>query len=179
MNVSSVLSDSDCATASTSVIVLQPCGNLDQTTSATFQHTLEQALRQSTKTVVVDLLQVTTMTTQGIEALQAALDVAIATGKELVIWAADSATYTALGQGQNRQQTQLSDYPEGETAPHRTEILHPGFCHFLHNRRQLTPTPSESVAKPFLKPVPSSPSLPADLYTVANWYTANPINDIA
>ncbi|MDX2216930.1 MAG: hypothetical protein SFY66_26935 [Oculatellaceae cyanobacterium bins.114] len=150
------------------LLVVQPCGHLD----LTFQTILERAIHQAVKVVVVDLIKVTHITPDAIQALQTALKLATSLSKELVVWSADAATYTALNQERDRQQvSQLSD---------RTEVMQSEFSQFLNCRRQKTTKPSLTpVASPLLRPVPTIPVLSAAPYTTANWHTAGLLSDIA
>jgi len=77
-------------------IVLRPNGCLNAMSSPVFTKALEQALELTTDTVVVDLLWVDSVETEGISTLIAGLKRASAMGKTLSLRFMDVATQAAV-----------------------------------------------------------------------------------
>jgi anti-anti-sigma regulatory factor len=86
-----------------SVIVLQPTGALDRSSSSEFHLALHQALEQAEEMVIVDLLWVERTDEAGIAALVEGRQQAETLGKFLSIQSMDRATHAALEQSWNRQ----------------------------------------------------------------------------
>ncbi|UBF26680.1 STAS domain-containing protein [Kovacikia minuta CCNUW1] len=85
------------------IIVLQPNGSLDSTSSSEFQSVLEESLEQVTEGVIVDLLWVESTDADGIAALVAGIQRATLLGKLLSFQAMDGQTRAALEVEWNRQ----------------------------------------------------------------------------
>ena len=85
------------------MIVLQPGGVLDRSSSPAFQRVLEDSLTQAAETVIVDLLWVEATDTHGILALVAGMQRAAELGKSLTLQSMDSQTRLALEAEWNRQ----------------------------------------------------------------------------
>jgi anti-anti-sigma regulatory factor len=77
-------------------VVLQPRGCLDQKQGLAFQATLEQALRQATQTVIVDLLWVEAIDRTGLQMLKAGMQLAATLGKVLSFQPANATVLTVL-----------------------------------------------------------------------------------
>jgi|SRR6476469_587174 len=77
-------------------VVLRPSGCLDCSTSPAFRKSLEQALELATDTVVVDMISVSAVKSEGIKSLLDGMKQAAALGKNLSLEFLDVATQTVL-----------------------------------------------------------------------------------
>jgi len=84
------------------MVVLQPTGHLNQTTSHSFQKSLEEALETVSEVVIVDLLWVESTDAHGVAALVAGIQRATSLGKTLSFQSMDSRTRSAVEREWNR-----------------------------------------------------------------------------
>jgi anti-anti-sigma regulatory factor len=112
------------------VIVLQPTGVLDRSSSPEFHRALHQALEQAEEMVIVDLLWVERIDEMGIAALVEGRQQAAALGKFLSIQSMDRGTSTALEHAWSHQ--------ANLAAGGQSDWLQPGLEQFLTRRRTTT-----------------------------------------
>lgn len=84
-------------------VVLRPNGRLDALSSPAFTKALEQALELTSETVVVDLLWVESVESEGVACLMAGLKRASRLGKTLSLRFMDVATQAAVQAACDRQ----------------------------------------------------------------------------
>jgi hypothetical protein len=146
-------------------VSLQPQGNLDLANSTAFAQVLEQAIELAIDVVVIDLIDVETITTEGMVMLQAAMELAFDCDKELSFWSVPADISQNLRRERDRQHAlRLSQ---------RLESYSPGFQEFLSQQEHRQFSPEHSLPptpQPFTKPeLPTVQPLSADLYTPNGW----------